>query len=348
MALAFDHFWSQVLRRAAETVGDVVCILQHLGETVVDDLDVAVLVDKDVFQLQIAVNDALGMQVPDRHRQLGRVEPDSLLVEPLLLLVNFVQLTASNEGHDEIEPELVLEEELHADQEGVVALEHDVLLEESALDLVHLNQHIFPDRLDGVQLLVDGQFCQEHLAKRASSQHHQQVEVLELDLLQGLCQRSSAHDDLHILVVIHLLQSKLPLFGLFLGDRLFFFELHGLNVACQVVVEKIYLLDLYSLGRRLLETVPVLETEVVRILVLLCLLLFQLKLVLGLDFLLLQPVLLVWFVFKSSGFNSAHFKIFKRRLGNAVESKSTVRADIGKAHLEQHEEVFSVFKDDAQ
>ena len=62
----------------------------------------------------------------------------------------------------------------------MLALEHDILLELGVLYLVVLNQYIFPNHLDGVQLLVFGVLSQKNFSKSAFTQHDNDFEISEL------------------------------------------------------------------------------------------------------------------------------------------------------------------------
>ena len=59
----------------------------------------------------------------------------------------------------------------------MLALEHDVLLELCVLDLIVLNQNIFPNDFDGVQFLVFCVLCQKHLAEGTFAQHYYDFEI---------------------------------------------------------------------------------------------------------------------------------------------------------------------------
>ena len=63
----------------------------------------------------------------------------------------------------------------------MVTFKHDILLKDSVLHLVLLNEYIFSNRLDRVQLLVGLQLSQKHFTERTSSDDHQEVEVLKSD-----------------------------------------------------------------------------------------------------------------------------------------------------------------------
>jgi hypothetical protein len=105
-----------------------------------------------------------------------------LLAKSLARLENLVKFSSANEGHNKVKPGRRLEQVLHADEEGMLAAEQNVFLQLRVLHLVVLNQHVFPDRLDGVLLLVKLALRKENFAKRASAQKRNQLEVLVLYL----------------------------------------------------------------------------------------------------------------------------------------------------------------------
>jgi len=61
----------------------------------------------------------------------------------------------------------------------MIALEHDILLQNGVLYLVLLNQDILSDGLHGIKFLVCLELGQEHLSEGASSDDHQEVEVFK-------------------------------------------------------------------------------------------------------------------------------------------------------------------------
>ena len=62
--LLHNHLRCQILRRPTERLRQVV-LWQRLRQPVVNDLEVALLVQQNVLQLQIAVHDSLRVQIPD-------------------------------------------------------------------------------------------------------------------------------------------------------------------------------------------------------------------------------------------------------------------------------------------
>ena len=60
--------------------------------------------------------------------QLCCIEFNTVFLESLPLLHDFVQLAATNERHYKIEAIVVLEHVVHMDEEWVVHFDHDLLL----------------------------------------------------------------------------------------------------------------------------------------------------------------------------------------------------------------------------
>jgi len=57
---------------------------------------------------------ALRVKIADSHGNLSCIELNNILGESLLALEDFVQLTTSDERHDEVKSELRLEQIVHA------------------------------------------------------------------------------------------------------------------------------------------------------------------------------------------------------------------------------------------
>ena len=62
----------------------------------------------------------------------------------------------------------------------MLALEHDVLLKLRVLDLVVLDQHVFPDNFDRVQFLIFSVLRQEDFTESAFAKDDNDLEVGEL------------------------------------------------------------------------------------------------------------------------------------------------------------------------
>ena len=127
----------------------------------------------------IPVDDVELMQVLERAQQLGGIEPAALLVEPTLALQVVKELSAIDEGEDEVEFLGVLERELERDDERVVDLGEDGALGEGVRHLGPRDNVRLADRLERVDpprvLLAH----LHHLAERALADHLEQVERVD-------------------------------------------------------------------------------------------------------------------------------------------------------------------------
>lgn len=65
----------------------------------------------------------------------------------------------------------------------MVALKHDVFLEQSVVNLIILDKNILSDALTGVQSLGFFVFYEEDLSKSATTNNHQEIEVFKTDRL---------------------------------------------------------------------------------------------------------------------------------------------------------------------
>jgi hypothetical protein len=179
---AVDHFRGKILGCTAKTHGELL-LANHFCKAVIDNLQVAIGINQDVLELKITMGNTLRMKVANCHNNLGSIELDNNLWESLLALENFVQLSTSNEGHDKVKAELRLEEIVHAHKEWVIAAKQDILLEFSVIHLIILEEHIFSDRLDSVQLLILLQLSEVDFTESTSTKDNNELEVLKLDIL---------------------------------------------------------------------------------------------------------------------------------------------------------------------
>lgn len=181
-----NHLWGKILWGTTETCG-LLLLLQHLSETIINDLKISGVVKKNVLQFEISMDNTFLVEVSNGLDDLRSIEENGNLVESLLLLVNLVELTTLNEWHDEIKSHLVLKDVVHTNQEWVVALEHDLFFEDGAVNLVHLDKDILSNGFDGILLIVLlWEFSQEHLSECSSSKHHDHLEIFKIYIVLGV------------------------------------------------------------------------------------------------------------------------------------------------------------------
>ena len=172
---------AEVLWRATEGHGQLLG-LEDLGHAEVGEHHVAVLIHEDVFELQVAVHDVLGVQMAQRQGELRGVELGALLVELARDAQVLEQLAALAVLHDEEELGGRLEGVDQVDQVGVVDVLEDHLLGPGVLELVLLDDVLLADALHGQDLLGVLLLDQHDLAEGSAAEHLEHREVVEHDL----------------------------------------------------------------------------------------------------------------------------------------------------------------------
>ena len=110
-----------------------------------------------------------------------------MLIRQLLLLgEDAVQLSTSDEVHQEVNSELSLEDVLHANDEWMLDTKHDMLLQSQVLKLLRVDHNIFPDALHSINLLRLFVADHVHFSKRSLANHFLHFEVIECFLHSSL------------------------------------------------------------------------------------------------------------------------------------------------------------------
>jgi hypothetical protein len=122
------------------------------------------------------------VQVANGDGDLCRVESRTRLVKARHVAQVHEELAAADKAHHEEDLLVRLEHVLHADQEGVVRLEQDVLLKLGALNLVVVDDHVFAQRLHRVVLAIVLLFYEEYLSEGAAADDLDEVETLKVHL----------------------------------------------------------------------------------------------------------------------------------------------------------------------
>lgn len=128
MAGAYDHFWAQVLGRPAKGVRLVFVVLDDLRESEVRKHDVTVSVHQDVLRFEVSVEDLAIVEVAQSQRNLGGIKLSLVLGEALHLRKVLEELPSLNKVHHKVNPERLLEDVVHTNDERVVHLQQDQLL----------------------------------------------------------------------------------------------------------------------------------------------------------------------------------------------------------------------------
>lgn len=134
-----------------------------------------------------------------------RVKLGSLLGELARLAQVHEKLTTAHKFHDEVDSLVVLEHELHANEEWMISLLQNLLLEHRRLNLVELKDGVLTQSLHCVQILRVLLLNQEDLTEATLTNDGLEVEILQCSsLLSGI-----THEDRLAAVLAHFLRLHL-------------------------------------------------------------------------------------------------------------------------------------------
>jgi len=122
IAVAQQQLRGKVLGCTAEGVGAVLVLHVKLAKAEVAEGNVTLIVEQDIFWLEIAVDDVEAVQALEGAQQLSRVETTAVDIETLFPLQMMEQLAAVDKSKNEVELLGTLEGKLEGNDERVVDL----------------------------------------------------------------------------------------------------------------------------------------------------------------------------------------------------------------------------------
>lgn len=122
---------------------------QLLGETKVGELYVAGGVEEQVLRLEISIDDASGVEVVEGKDDAGDIEGGGLVREPPTVPQQRPKLTSEARLHQHVQVFWAVECLVHFDYERASTLQHDLLLVEDVLLLLHIFDLILFKFLEG-------------------------------------------------------------------------------------------------------------------------------------------------------------------------------------------------------
>ena len=102
VTVGFDHLGSEVLRRSTEGIGLPIYRLLDFAEAEVSQLEVPLGVKKDIFWLQVTVDDAIGVEMLQSKHHLCCIEARSILCKADLVAQMEEQFSTVEEISDEV------------------------------------------------------------------------------------------------------------------------------------------------------------------------------------------------------------------------------------------------------
>ena len=88
--------------------------LKIFGEPEVSKINVTILIQQDVFRLQVSMYDLVSMKIAKCSSYLGCYELHDIFRESLVYIEMVIQVTTSNVLQEEIDSVLILEYKVHA------------------------------------------------------------------------------------------------------------------------------------------------------------------------------------------------------------------------------------------
>ena len=125
------------------------------------------------------MHDSFTVEFANSQNDLHCIKLNCVFLKAFLSLEHLIQLASLHKRHHEVQASLRLKQELHAHEERVICRKQNFLLQHRRLNLIRLNQHIFPDYFHGVLLPSRLQLAKIDLAESAATKLVQQCEVLE-------------------------------------------------------------------------------------------------------------------------------------------------------------------------
>lgn len=118
----------------------------------------------------------------NREGYLGSIELCSFFRESSAVPQMHEEFSTSHKSHDEEDLLLSLENVMHANKERVVCLHQDIFLKLSALNLIIIDDDIFPQRFHSIYLFASFLLNQKHFTEASSSNNFLDQEILKSDL----------------------------------------------------------------------------------------------------------------------------------------------------------------------
>lgn len=191
--LRCHEFW-----RSAECAGRRSIPHLLLAQTVIGNLDVSIHGKENIIELQVTVDNTILVEVLQCQADFCSIELSTLSTELPTLNVQH-EITTTDILHDEVNSGFCLETSVEVEQEWVTFLvgdEEDTLLRPCAFNLVVLNDKLFLEYFDGIQVLGLLGLRKHDLTEVTLTEHSQEVEIIQTNAAATLWLRWSWSDSL--------------------------------------------------------------------------------------------------------------------------------------------------------
>lgn len=166
VALGGNDLWGKIVGRTTESPRDIDDLL---GEAKVGDLEVAMAVEKQIFGLQVSIDNVHVMQVLKREDNLGSIKLGYRIGKALGLAQQTEELATLDKVHDHVKVLCVLESTPEGDEKGVLDTRQHAALVVSVLDLLHFDNLLLFEHLHGIVARIVARLHQVDTTKAAGA-----------------------------------------------------------------------------------------------------------------------------------------------------------------------------------
>ena len=103
---------------------------------------------------------ALFVECSNPQHDLSAIKSNKLFGETFDFAVDLVKFSSINERHNEVEPQITLENKIHISKERMLRFQHDGPLQERTFNLIGIKEYIFSDCFNCIQFAYILQFSQ--------------------------------------------------------------------------------------------------------------------------------------------------------------------------------------------
>jgi len=152
---------------------------EEFGQTEICEFDVPVFLQQHILRFKISMHDFVFMENTNGENELGRVKLGLSFSESFDLEEILVHVSSSDEFKEEVDSEIILEDIIHAKEEGMVGLEENVSFIIGVLDLALLDENILSDSLHSIKTSCGLHLNEEHLTEGSFVDYFEDLKVIE-------------------------------------------------------------------------------------------------------------------------------------------------------------------------
>lgn len=178
VALATQYFGCDVLGRATEGMCFGVKSKSCLAQSKIDEANMALHVEQQVFGLEIAIHNVVVVQIAEGQHDFSGVEPSALFTEIVVAREVIKQLAAVEVIDHHIEVQLGLKSVLEIDQERVINVFQNLVLSHRVFHGIALDHVVFANDFHREDVTRVFLAHLKHFAEAAFAHHCEDFKVI--------------------------------------------------------------------------------------------------------------------------------------------------------------------------